>query len=566
MIRKKYQQMRQFAGQCWNLTAPFWQGPERNKTVLLLAAAMLFNFFNVYMTLRLNIWSRDFFNAMENKDITAFFFQLGLLFVLAGTSLVLYANQKYLCGKAVLLWRRYMSSYYAKRWLTSGCCYSELFFPHIDNPDQRIAEDLRIFPTLTVSLVFDFVDSLSTLGGFAIILWGLSESYSVFGIVIPGVMLWLAFGFVIAGTYFMHRMGHPLIEIDRKTQEYEADYRYNLLRVREHAKEISLYTGQPWESKMLIKSFANVFDIWLRELVKKRQLNYFNFGYAQISGVVPYLLAAPKYFGGIFKMGELMQTVSAFNGVRVALSWFILNYPRLSEWKATLDRLTQYNTALSSAERCNGYRVTEGGHNALQLKNVSIYLPSGETLTHSLSLHIAEREKIVLTGPSGVGKTTLLYVLRNIWPFGTGEIFLPASQKLFLSQNAYLPPGSLYDVLTYPDTNVSITKEECRTILNKVELEHVLTEASVVKDWGKVLSPGEQQRIALARIWVHKPDWIFLDEALSSVDPAQKERIFKRMKEDFPAVSILSIEHYGVESDLYDRIIVWNEWLKNEQN
>ena len=163
--------MRQFAGQCWNLTAPFWQGPERNKTVLLLAAAMLFNFFNVYMTLRLNIWSRDFFNAMENKDITAFFFQLGLLFVLAGTSLVLYANQKYLCGKAVLLWRRYMSSYYAKRWLTSGCCYSELFFPHIDNPDQRIAEDLRIFPTLTVSLVFDFVDSLSTLGGFAIILW-----------------------------------------------------------------------------------------------------------------------------------------------------------------------------------------------------------------------------------------------------------------------------------------------------------------------------------------------------------------------------------------------------------
>ena len=160
--------MRQFAGQCWNLTAPFWQGPERNKTVLLLAAAMLFNFFNVYMTLRLNIWSRDFFNAMENKDITAFFFQLGLLFVLAGTSLVLYANQKYLCGKAVLLWRRYMSSYYAKRWLTSGCCYSELFFPHIDNPDQRIAEDLRIFPTLTVSLVFDFVDSLSTLGGFAI--------------------------------------------------------------------------------------------------------------------------------------------------------------------------------------------------------------------------------------------------------------------------------------------------------------------------------------------------------------------------------------------------------------
>ena len=562
---KKYQEAKQFVSQCWHLTVPFWQSPERTKTLLLLALAMLFNFLNVYMTLRLNIWSRDFFNAMENKDMDAFIWQLGLLFGLAGTSLVLYANQKYLCGKAILIWRRYMSNYYAKRWIASGYCYSDLFFRRIDNPDQRIAEDLRIFPTLTVSLLFDFVDSASSLGGFAIILWGLSEAYSIYGIVIPGVMFWLAFGFVLMGTYFMHRIGYPLIEIDRKTQEYEADYRYSLLRVREHAKEISMYDGQLWESNTLLKSFNKVFDVWLREILKKRQLNYFNFGYAQVSGVVPYLLAAPNYFGGVFKMGELMQTVSAFNGVRVALSWFILNYSKLSEWKATVDRLTQYDAVLSKVEMRHGYQVREAKNNALVLKNVNICLPSGETLTHSLSLHISAGEKVVLTGPSGVGKTTLLYVLRNMWPFGGGEISLPSAPKLYLSQQAYLPPGSLYEVLAYPNLNLSITQDECSKILRKVGLEHLLPVASVAQDWEKVLSPGEQQRMALARIWSHRPDWIFLDEALSSVDPVQKEKILERLKADFPSVSIFSIEHYGVESNLYDRIIVWNEWLAKEQ-
>lgn len=522
---------------------------------------MIFNFLNVYMTIRLNIWSKDFFNAMENKNIDEFLFQLGVLFGLAGLSLLLFANQKYLCGKAVLLWRRYMSGYYMNKWLASRCYYSDLFFRRIDNPDQRIAEDLRIFPTLTVSLMFDFVDSVSTLGGFAIILWSLSEAYSVFGIVIPGLMFWLALLFVIVGSWLVHRIGYPLIELERKTQEYEADYRYKLLRIRERAKEISAYDGRKWETAAIKQSFEKVFDVWLREILKKRQLNYFNFGYAQISGVVPYLLAAPKYFSGVFKMGELMQTVSAFNGVRVALSWFILNYPALSEWMATVDRLTQYDAVLNEEDESKGYDVLEGQDNDLILANVRIVLPSGEVLTDSLSLHIAEGEKVALTGPSGVGKTTLLYMLRNMWPFGSGKIILPASRKIFFPQRAYLPQGTLYDVLSYPHAGQYISQDECSRILQAVELEYLLSSADVEQDWEKILSPGEQQRISLARIWVQRPSWLFLDEALSAVDPVQKERLLARLKEEFPRMSVFSIEHYGVQSKFYDRVVVWNEWV-----
>lgn len=544
-----------FLRRCWHLAVPFWRSKMRLKVGGMLAVAMAFNIANVYLTIRLNTWSKDFFNAMENKDGDEFMYQLGLLFGLAAIGLFLYANQKFLCDKAVQMWRGWLSQNYTERWLETKLYYRAIFRKSIDNPDQRIAEDLYLFPRLTVAMVFDFVDSFGSLGAFAVILWGLSEAYTINGVYIPGFMLWITVGFVVAGTWLVHRIGHRLIGLERRRQEYEADYRSKLIRLRERAKDIALHGGEEREAVVTKESFARVFDIWVKNLLKKRQLNYFNSGYAQVSSVVPYLLAAPKYFSGAFQMGELMQTVSAFNGMRVSLSWFILNYSMLAEWKAVVDRLTEFDALLRQRDTASPFEQVKSRDGSLHINAIRLEFPDERTHSRDVAFSLALGECVALTGASGCGKTTLLYAIRGLWPFGRGQIELPEGRQLFLTQTPYLPEASLSDVLSYPDSTLQLSWERCREILSIVELELLYDADDTVCAWDKTLSSGEQQRLAFGRIWAQKPDWLFLDEALSCVDPACRERILLRLRTDFPSMCVLSVEHYGADSPFYDRRI-----------
>lgn len=555
----KLQIIRTFLRRWWRLTSPFWRSKERWKAGGLLALAMAFNIANVSMTVRLNTWSRDFFNALEQRNGDEFFYQLFLLFGLAAVSMFLFANQKYLCGRGILLWRRWLSTHYVEKWFSSKAYYREAFLPHIDNPDQRIAEDLRLFPSLTVTMIFDFVDSFGSLGAFSVILWNLSESYTIYGTVIPGFILWIAISFVFLGTYLIDRVGRPLIRIERQTQQSEADYRRALVRVSEYAREIGAYEGDAREERSLRERFAAVYTIWLESMLKKRQLNYFNFGYAQISGVVPYLLAAPKYFAGAFQMGDMMQTVTAFNGVHVSLSWFVLNYAKLAEWQATVDRLTQFGEILDEPSPSGKFVFTEDAAADLVLDGVTVTLPDGHPLVQGLCTRLKAGERTALVGPSGVGKSTLLYVLRGIWPYGEGRLHLPQGKRLFLSQQPYLPLGTIADILSYPGEASVLPPERLAYILDAVELSSLFSERAVEKDWSMVLSPGEQQRLALGRLWVQEPAWAFLDESLSSVDTARSARILARLKTDYPTLSVCGIEHHHVDRAFYDAILHWED-------
>ena len=554
-MRQAIRESSVFLRRCWHLAAPFWQSRLRVKVGGMLALAMAFNIANVYLTVRLNTWSRDFFNAMENKDGDAFMYQLVLLFALAGIGLFLYANQKFLCDKAVQMWRGWLSENYTERWLTTKLYYRAVLRKSVDNPDQRIAEDLYLFPKLTVAMVFDFVDSFGSLGAFSVILWELSEAYTVGGVYIPGFMLWITVGFVIVGTWLVHRIGHRLIGLERMRQEYEADYRSTLIRLRERAKDIALLGGETREAVVTRESFARVFQIWVKNLLKKRQLNYFNSGYAQASGVVPYLLAAPKYFSGAFQMGELMQTVTAFNGMRVSLSWFILNYSMLAEWKAVVDRLTEFDTLLREGDTGTPFEQVKSTDGRLHMDAVHLMFPDAKAAHRDVTLTLAPGERVALTGPSGSGKTTLLYALRGLWPLGTGQIALPEGRQMFLTQTPYLPEATLAEVLSYPDAALQLSEEQCRAFLSQVELAHLVDMGRQRCAWDKKLSSGEQQRLAFARIWAQQPDWLFLDEALSCVDPACRERILLRLRTDFPSMCVLGIEHYGADSPFYDRQI-----------
>lgn len=556
-MMEKWNVITQFVRDWWRLASPFWKSRERIRTGMYLGMALLCNIINVYMSVRFANWSRDFFNAMEQRDTDAFFYQLGVLFILASISLFLYANQRYFSSKGVLIWRQWLSAYYTERWLLTRRYYEEVFFQQIDNPDQRIAEDLRIFPSRTVSMTLDFIDSLGSLGAFTVILWNLSSAYEVFGVVIPGIMLWLAVGFVIIGTWLVHLIGRPLVDLERETQCREANYRYRLLRVREKAREIAVYGGEKRETDDLCMRFQEVLDVWLRNIVKTRQLNYFMSGYSQISGVVPYLIAAPKYFQGTFGMGELMQTVQAFNAVRVSLSWFILNYPGLTEWKATVDRLTQFDSVLRQ-KLMGGPTIRLDDIKNVELQSVQLRLPDGTALGCPITYQWKSGRRVAITGPSGVGKSTLVQAMRGVWCFGEGTIVMPKEKVLFLSQTPYLVEGPLLSLLSYPGRDEP-DEETGRVILEKLELTPWIPYLCEARKWDAILSPGEQQRIVLGRVWYHHPEWLVMDEALSAVDPVCRQRLYARLRDDFPQMSVWAIEHDLPEVDFYDELVSWEQ-------
>lgn len=544
----------------WKVLAiPFWKTKERYKVGVYLLIALACDLINVYTTARLSDWSRDFFNSLQSRNLEEFMTQLGILCILASVSLILFANQKFFCSKAILIWRRWLSAHYVNRWLLSKCYYREMGLGNLDNPDQRIAQDLQLFPALTINMIFDFIDSIGSLGVFSVILWKLSDQYIILGYHVPGSLLWIAIVFVIVGTYFTHLIGKPLINLEKQSQKIEADYRYGLMRIRDNAKAIGAYGGELYEEKSLSERFKHVYTVWINMYIKRRHMNYFHSGYTQLSAYVPYIVAAPQYFAGAFQMGEIMQTVQAFGGVRVALSWFIFNYSSLAEWKATVDRLIQFENAIRKSERQKNFIVKESDEEKLLLKDIELILPDGKKLAYIPKLEIKKGEHVALSGPSNAGKSTLLYTIKGLWGYGKGTIEKPKGKAIFLSQNPYLPIGTIAQVLTYPDEKLKLQDKDVLHALEKVKLDHLKGKIHEFNNWELILSGGEQQRLALARIWVQNPDWVYMDESLSATDIECRNEILKNIEKDFPNITIFAIHHDEKVNPFYDRDLKWEE-------
>ena len=544
----------------WKVLAiPFWKTKERYKVGVYLLIALACDLINVYTTARLSDWSRDFFNSLQSRNLEEFMTQLGILCILASVSLILFANQKFFCSKAILIWRRWLSAHYVNRWLSSKCYYRETGLGNLDNPDQRIAQDLQLFPALTINMIFDFIDSIGSLGVFSVILWKLSDQYIILGYHVPGSLLWIAIAFVIVGTYFTHLIGKPLINLEKQSQKIEADYRYGLMRIRDNAKAIGAYGGELYEEKSLSEKFKHVYTVWINMYIKRRHMNYFHSGYTQLSAYVPYIVAAPQYFAGAFQMGEIMQTVQAFGGVRVALSWFIFNYSSLAEWKATVDRLIQFENAIRKSEGQKNFIVKESDEEKLLLKDIELILPDGKKLAYIPKLEIKKGEHVALSGPSNAGKSTLLYTIKGLWGYGKGTIEKPKGKAIFLSQNPYLPIGTIAQVLTYPDEKLKLQDKDVLHALEKVKLDHLKGKIHEFNNWELILSGGEQQRLALARIWVQNPDWVYMDESLSATDIECRNEILKNIEKDFPNITIFAIHHDEKVNPFYDRDLKWEE-------
>ncbi|MBW6397772.1 ABC transporter ATP-binding protein/permease [Roseomonas sp. HJA6] len=559
-----------FLRDAWHLARPYWSSEDRWKARGLLAVVVALNLSLVGMTVLLTYWQRAFYNALEAKDWDAFMALLftwhrsedgGLLpsFCIVAVLYILIAvYQLYLRQALQIRWRRWLTEVYLTNWLGDRAYYRmALTDPTTDNPDQRIAEDARLFVDATLSLGLGLMNSVVTLASFIVVLWSLSGPLTVFGVDIPGYMVWVALVYAAAGTVLAHVIGKPLIALNFTQQKVEADFRYALVRFRENVEGVALHGGEEDEKRGLTQRFRALMENWWSIMTATKRLTFFTAGYTQVAVVFPIVVAAPGYFAGRIPLGGLIQTSSAFGQVQGALSWFVDNYASLTEWRATVERLTGFTRAVQAARRADGGPIVAKGDSPdLSLKGVTLSLPDGRVLLDHGEATVAPGDSVVITGASGAGKSTLFRAIAGIWPFGSGRIALPAQgRSLFLPQRPYIPLGSLKRAVCYPENEAEFTDDAVAAALEAAELGHLVPRLHEAETWDRRLSGGEQQRLALARALLLKPDWLFLDEATASLDPAAEERLYAKLKERLPGTALISIAHRPAVAQFHDRAL-----------
>jgi putative ATP-binding cassette transporter len=551
---------RDFFKDLWVLTRPYWFSEDRWPARGLLAVIVGMNLGLVYLNVVFNQWNNLFYNALQNKDFDAFLHQLLRFCWLAAIFIAIAVYRTYLRQMLQIRWRRWLTDRFLKDWLTNQAYYRlQLHGSATDNPDQRIADDLNSFVAQTLLISLDLLSNLVTLVSFLGILWTLSGSFAITlggnSIEIPGYMVWVALVYSIVGTWIVHKIGRPLVRINFNQQRFEADFRYSLVRLRENAEGVALYGGEADEAKGLAGRFAAIIGNW-REIMRfTKRLTWFTSGFGQIANVFPVVVAAPRYFAGTIQLGGLMQTASAFGQVQGAMSWFVDAYSTLAEWKATVDRLIGFTDAMARAQAQGlGIERQMALRPAITVNEVEIRLPDDRLLIAPSSLSIEPGQSVLITGPSGSGKSTLFRVLGGLWPFGRGAVSMPAGAKLlFLPQKPYLPLGPLRDAVTYPGLPAPVGDEAIRDALTACRLGHLIGRLDESANWGQRLSPGEQQRLAIARALLQKPDWLFLDEAASALDEATETALYRLLKQQLPHTTMVSIAHRGALAGFHDR-------------
>jgi len=548
----------------WALIRPYWSSEDRWAARGLLLAVVLLTLGMVYLTVLLNQWNNAFYSALQDKNMPAFRGQLFRVTYLITIFIFLAVYQVYLNQMLEIRWRRWLTDRYLRAWLSNDAYYRmQLQASETDNPDQRIAEDVHLLATHTLALFTGGLRAVVTLVTFVAILWGLSGSLSVtvgeVSIRLPGYMVWVALIYAIVGTWVTDWLGRPLVRLNFERQRYEADFRFSLVRFRENAEGVALYRGEADELRGFRERFEEVVSNWWRIMLRQKRMTYFTSGYGLGAWIVPSIVAAPRYFRGELGLGGLMQTAQAFQQVQDALSFFVQSYKEVAAWCAVVDRLAGFDRTLERVrlQAASGFRRVEGRPTHLTVAGVDIYRPDGQLLMANVNLSLRRGDTVLLTGASGSGKSTLIRAIAGIWPFGKGEIrAAPDARMLFLPQRPYLPIGVLRDVVSYPMPAGGVDDATLREMLEAVGLIELGVHLDEPAHWALRLSPGEQQRIAIARALVQKPEWLFLDEATSAVDEAAETRLYRLLRERLSETALFSIGHRATLHAFHARRLV----------
>ena len=533
----------------WHLFRGYWNSEHKWKARGLLAFVIGLNFFGVYLLVRLNSWYNEFYNALQQYQVDSFWPLVGEFTGVAMLYIVIAVYAIYLRQAVQIKWRTWLTDKYLSRWLKGQVYYRlQVQNSDTDNPDQRISEDINQFVNLSLQLLIGFLKQLTTLVAFGVVLWNLSGAFTLNlggqDIVIYGYMFWFSFVYSGIGTVCAHLVGRKLIGLNFEQQRFEADFRFNMMRVRENSESIAFYGGENAENKGFHERFAKVISNFWQLMKQTKILNFYVNGYAQLAVIVPLILAAPQYFAGAIALGGLMQTVSAFGRVQDALSYFVESYDSIAQLAAVVKRLDTFTEHMERAEMVeNGVRPQMADDTELRVEDLRVQLPDSRVLLENCSLTLPAGSRLLVTGSSGCGKSTLLRTLAGIWPYGKGKLSLQKNSRLlFLPQKPYLPLGSLRRALYYPGTAAG-SDEALQAVLVKVGLEKFVTRLDEVDDWSRILSLGEQQRLAFARVLLQKPDWVFLDEATSALDEPREAEVYELLKKELPQMGVVSVGH-----------------------
>ncbi len=531
----------------WQLFRGYWNSEHKWKARGLLAFVIGLNFFGVYLLVRLNSWYNEFYNALQQYQSDQFWPLVGEFTAIAMLYIVIAVYAIYLRQAVQIKWRTWLTDAYLSRWLKGQVYYRlQVQNSDTDNPDQRISEDINQFVALSLQLLIGFLKQLTTLAAFGVVLWNLSGAFTVeLGsreFVIYGYMFWFSLIYSSIGTACAHLVGRKLIGLNFEQQRFEADFRFNMMRVRENSESIAFYGGESAENKGFHERFAKVISNFWQLMKQTKILNFYVNGYAQLAVIVPLILAAPQYFAGGIALGGLMQTVSAFGRVQDALSYFVESYDTIAQLAAVVKRLATFTEHMEEAESVKNGIAKQAGTD-LAVEDLQVQLPDSRVLLDNCNLSLPAGSRLLVTGASGCGKSTLLRTLAGIWPYGKGNLSLKAGSKLlFLPQKPYLPLGSLRRALYYPGTAAG-SDEVLHTVLQKVGLENFVGRLDEMDDWSRILSLGEQQRLAFARVLLSKPDWVFLDEATSALDEPREAEMYQMLARELPDMGVVSVGH-----------------------
>lgn len=547
-----------FIGDWWRLVVPYFKSEERWIAIPLLIGAISLTFAAVGLEVLFNDWNGRFYDSLQNKQADVFWREITVFSVLAFGFIAVGVSRAIVSPYLRLRWRRWLTRRYLAHWLDGRGYYRIELQRTVDNADQRIAEDIRQLGEFTMTLLLGILSAITTLISFLFILWELSGPLSLapigLDITIPGYMAWVCLIYAVVGTFFANLVGRRLIPLNFQKQRYEANFRFSLVRVRENAEGIALYRGEEREAETLNTRFADVFANGWQVLFTQAQLALYQVSYNQLAIIFPFVVTAPGFFAGTITLGVMMKTASAFGQVQQALSFFIENYTYVAELRAVMDRLMGLQAA-SDAKPATAIEVTpEPGRGDVGAAGLTLGLPNGQALLSDATFSLPRGRSTLITGVSGSGKSTLFRALAGIWPFGKGEVRVPAGARvLFLPQKPYIPIGTLRDAVKYPDERSTASDAEIVAALEAVKLGHLVGRLDEVAHWTNILSGGEQQRLAVARALVFKPDWLFLDEATASLDEAMETAVYEALKQRLPSMTMVSIGHRPSLRKWHDR-------------
>lgn len=548
---------RSFTRRFLDFAGGYWSGEQRVKVWLLTIALIVLTVGQVVVPVLINIWSEQLFDALEQRSMDRFFTMIGAVVVIIGYNIVNAVLHLLVKRRLQLGWRQWLTKKLLEDWLRRGRHHQIAFLPgDHDNPDGRIAEDVRITAEMAIDLGHSLTYCAMLLVSFTNILWMLSGRITVtlFGsdLTVPGHLLFIALIYAAMGTTIALLVGQPLVRAVNQRQHYEADFRFGLARVRENGQAIALLHGETAERTSLTGLFAQVATGWHGQTRALGHMMLFSATYSVLSAAFPILVAAPRYIAGTISLGVLMQTSQAFQQTVGALSWPIDNLARAAEWRASVERVLNLHDALGRLDRdiCGveenhiAIERSEDNHD-LVCSGVRIHEPDGKPLVERFDLTVQQGDRVLIVGDAAA-TVRLFRAVAGAWPWGSGHIRLPSNTRVFfIPERPYLPHDSLRAVLAYPGTPNPAGDEAAKAALRDVGLPHLADQLDHTEEWDETLSVPESQRLSFARLLIRRPDWIFLEDATDSLDLDSEEELLALLNRKFPQATLLTISNHS---------------------